>query len=67
METSTMMLILFAFILFGSIFGTQSINLINLGYIGYGAYVLHGQGKLGKKNSKKLSKKDRVKGGSIFE
>ena len=38
-----------------------------VGYIGYGAYVMHKEGRLGKKKSKKLSKKDRVKGGSIFE
>ena len=38
-----------------------------VGYIGYGAYVMHSEGRLGKKKSKKLSKKDKVKGGSIFE
>ena len=38
-----------------------------VGYIGYGAYVMHSEGRLGKKKSKKLSKKDKVKGSSIFE
>ena len=38
-----------------------------VGYIGYGAYVMHSEGRLGKKKTKKLSKKDKVKGGSIFE
>ena len=33
----------------------------------YGAYTMNKQGTLGKKNSKKLSKKDKVKGGSIYE
>ncbi len=44
-------------------------NLIQniIGYIGYGAYVMHQEGRLGKKKNKKLAKKDKVKGGSIFE
>jgi hypothetical protein len=35
--------------------------------MGYGAYVMHKEGRLGKKATKKGKKKDKVKGGSIFE
>jgi hypothetical protein len=38
-----------------------------IGFIGYGAWVMHSEGRLGKKKTKKQSKKDKVKGGSIFE
>ncbi len=38
-----------------------------IGYIGYGAYVMHKDGRLAKKNSKKSKKKDRAAGGSIFD
>jgi predicted membrane protein len=68
--TSTVLLILFAILLFTGIFGNLfSLNITTkyTGYIGYGAYVMHSEGRLGKKKSKKLSKKDKVKGGSIFE
>ncbi len=46
---------------------SYSISIMVVGYIGYGAYVMNSEGRLGKKKSKKLSKKDKVKGGSIFE
>lgn len=68
METNTLILVLFALLLFAAIFGNHHCILISpIGYIGYGAYVMHSEGRLGKKKSKKLSKKDKVKGGSIFE
>jgi hypothetical protein len=38
-----------------------------LGYIGYGAYVMNQEGRLRKKKTKSQIKKDKVKGGSIFE
>ncbi len=66
METNTLILILFAFLLFAGIFGNQ-IYLMTVGFIGYGAYVMHSEGRLARKKTKKLSKKDKVKGGSIFE
>ena len=44
-----------------------TLSLIYLGYIGYGAYVMHQEGRLRKKKTKSQIKKDKVKGGSIFE
>jgi hypothetical protein len=41
--------------------------LILVGYIGYGAYVMHSEGRLRKKKTKAQIKKDKVKGGNIFE
>jgi hypothetical protein len=67
MEQNTLILILFALLLFGGIFGNPLAIYLPLGFIGYGAYVYHQEGRLGKKKDKKLKKKDKVKGGSIFE
>jgi hypothetical protein len=42
-------------------------NFANIAFIGYGAYVMHKEGRLAKKSSKKLKKKDKVKGGNMLE
>lgn len=69
METSSLVVLLFAILLFAAIFGMKDpmITHIKLGFIGYGAYVMHKEGRLGKKTNKKLKKKDMVKGGSIYD
>ena len=67
MESTTLVLLLFAFLLFTGIFGKIPFILNLLGYIGYGAYVMHQEGRLRKKKTKSQIKKDKVKGGSIFE
>lgn len=70
METNTVLLILFAILLFTGIFGNLfSLNITTkyIGYIGYGAYVMHSEGRLRKKKTKSQMKKDKVKGGSIYE
>ena len=65
MELNMLLLIIFGVLLFTGIFGKQDISSYNLVYIGYGAYVMNKEGRLGRK--KKIGKKDKVKGGNMLE